>query len=349
MQALKPKKQAAIDVRRADLSQDRILLLSALESFLAAHRCEDRYEWLYLRGPFGPARVWLLTDGEQGSVAGVAALFPRLLLDGGKAINGCVFGDFCLAPAWRSLGPGLRLQKACIQELSRTALFAGYDFPSAGMMAIYQRLGYRSELEMVRMAKPLRMDRKVRERIRSAPAAAALSGFGNQFLQWKDELVRKKSDWQVAPESGPIGEEFTDLASRPAGPEGVRVLRTAAYVQWRFCEHPFRRYVILTARRKGKLCGYLVFTQDEGQTAIVDVFGEDKPEMVAALIQSAVDISRERGDETLNISLLRNHPWKKALSKMGFYEREAHPVMICAPEGSAMAKQWFLTDGDRES
>lgn len=346
---MKTKKPRATVERRADLGRDRSLLLAAIETFVGAQQGEVRYDWLYLRGPFGPARAWLLTEKEEGAVVGVAALFPRVLVDCGKTVSGCVLGDFGLAPAWRSLGPGLQLQKACLQELTSTAPVVGYDFPSAGMMAIYQRLGFRSQVELLRMAKPLRMDRKVRERVKNRAAAATLGGIGNRLLRWKDTVARRKTDWRIALQTGPIGEEFTDLASCSGGPKGVRVLRTAAYLQWRFCDHPFRRHVILTARRRGHLGGYLVCAQDEGQATIVDVLGEEQPDMLAALVQSAVEMGRERGDETLNISLPRGHPWTKMMGEMGFYEREARPVVICAADGSLAAKQWFLTDGDRES
>jgi len=149
VRALESIKFKTLVVQPAHLQRDRSLLLTTLKEYLGPPENEARFEWLYCRGPFGEARAWLLREGDGGTLVGMAAVFPRLLASNGEIVNGCVLGDFCLAPSWRTLGPGVQLQKECLRYLKNGTFVLGYDFPSAGMMVIYQRLGYRSEEELV--------------------------------------------------------------------------------------------------------------------------------------------------------------------------------------------------------
>jgi hypothetical protein len=336
-------------VRRADLNRDRSLLLETLDKHLGVQNGAARFDWLYLQGVYGEARAFLLDDEAQGAVAGVAALFPRQFRDNGNTLSGCVFGDFCLAPASRSLGPGLQLQRACLEELANGSLEAAYDFPSAGMQAIYRRLGHTPQAEMVRLARPLRVDRIVREHVSFAPLSAALAGIGNRVLQGKDVLARKTSKLSASMYDGEIGEEFADLANGLSAGPGLCVYRTAAYLRWRFCQHPCRRYRFITCRRGERLVAYLVFSAEADQIRIADICGEVDAASMAALVSAAVKVGRTFKSEALSVSLLKGHPWTESLKDLGFYERESRPVLLWATNRGASEKQWFLTDGDRES
>jgi hypothetical protein len=336
-------------VRRADLKRDRSLLLEVLDKHLRVPNGAARFDWLYLQGFYGEARAFLLDDDAQGAVVGVAALFPREFRDSGNTLHGCVLGDFCLAPTSRSLGPGLQLQRACLEELTTSSLAAAYDFPSAGMLVIYRRLGHTPQAEMVRLARPLRVDRKIREHVSFAPLGAALAGIGNKLLQGKDALTRKTSKLSASVYDGEIGEEFTELANGPGVRAGLCVHRAAAYLRWRYCQHPSRRYGFITCRRGERLVAYLVFSAEAGQICIADICGEVEAASMAALVSAAVKMGRTLKSETLSVSLLKGHPWTELLKDVGFYERESRPVLLWATNRGATSKQWFLTDGDRES
>lgn len=336
-------------VRFANLSTDRSSLLGVLNDYLDMPISADRFDWLYLRGAFGKARALLLTDDAQDRLVGAAALFPRSFVQNGKTIHGCVLGDFCLAPAWRSLGPGLQLQRACLQELSNSSFEVAYDFPSTGMQAIYKRLGCTPQAEMVRLARPLRVDQKIQERVRFAPLGGALAAIGNKLLQGKDALAMKMADNAASVHAGEIGEEFTELANRLGARPELSVYRTASYLRWRFREHPYRKYGFITLRRGEVLAAYLVYSTDANQLYIADIYGENEMASMAALINAIVEVGRKLKSETVSVSLLKGHPLVGLLKSLGFYEREVRQVLFCGPRQPVLSEQWFLTDGDRES
>ena len=108
------EKSARAEVQGADLGNDKSRLLLALEEYLGDTEGPKRFDWLYLENPYGLAKAWMLVQEGSEEVLGVAAIFPRPMRRGGKNTVGYVFGDFCLKPSWRSLGPGIQLQKACM-------------------------------------------------------------------------------------------------------------------------------------------------------------------------------------------------------------------------------------------
>lgn len=348
--AAKQEKIARCEVRCADLVKDKTDILSALEAYLGATENVKRFDWLYLAGPHGPAKCWLLIDTETQEVVGAAALFPRLVIKDGKEILGCVFGDFCLKPSWRSLGPGVQLQKACIQSLTDGTFAAGYDLPSAGMLAIYQRLGQRPASEMVRYAKPLRINRKVSERVPFPPAADVISGMGNELLKWKDALTRKRTDWTISLFEGNFGKEFDELSERCAtGSTENQILRGSSYLNWRFRKHPYKRYEFFTAKNGAELGGYLILDRSEGQMSVVDAQVAVDSSALPALLEAATQLGRKTGNDSLSFSLLNDDPLTILLREMGFHPRESRPVILCGKESADTETKWRLFDGDRES
>jgi len=339
------EKSARAAVQCADLAKDKPRVLVALEQYLGVTEGVKRFDWLYLENPYGLAKAWMLVQEGSQEVLGAAAIFPRPLLKGGKNTVGYVFGDFCLKPSWRSLGPGIQLQKACM--LSACAGEAlSYDMPSAGMLAIYKRIGQGIATEMVRYARPLRMNRKVSERLPFLAAAEAISSVGNELLRWRDILAEKRSSWAVSTMDGPFGNEFDDLNEHLAENVEVRVARSSAYLNWRFLGHPYRRPVVLVAKNGAKLGGFLILDQDQGQMSIIDVQSATDSSAIPGLLEAATKLARRAGSESLSFSLLKNDSLTVLLREIGFRPRESRPVVLF---GTSAENAWHLFDGDRES
>jgi hypothetical protein len=336
-----------------DLRKDRDVLVDFLTGNLSSSADGKRYDWLYTKCPFGPALAWFARDSDSGTIVGAAAAFPRRFQVGGSFALGWVLGDFCIRPDYRSLGPALKLQRVCLENGNgdRRPL---YDFPGSSMVAIYKRLGMEPTERLVRMAKPLRADRKVRERVKNPVLARGFSAAANKILAFGDRRMKNTGPWTLSLLQGPCAQAFNTLSQSAASSAGLWIDRTAEYLNWRYLQHPSCKYEILTAYRDGTLQGYLVFTNKDGNASIVDWFGLDNAEMLQALVKGAVILLRERGAMTLSASLLQSHPRVAQLKELGFRERESQPVILQSPtgalgSGSTTKPQWFLMDGDRES
>jgi hypothetical protein len=267
---------------------------------------------------------------------------------------GFVLGDFCIDQQHRSLGLALQLQRACIAQIDSLPLSLFYDFPSDRMMAIYRRMQIPDSGKMVRWAKPLRTDRKISKRVKSPLVAGFLAASINNLLKWKDSASLSSGAWTIANHEGLCGDEFTDLARSIGSRYGLCVERSAEYLNWRYLQHPLSRHGLLTARRGKELKGYVIFSHNEEDGKIVDLFGFSDTSMWTALVGRVVALLRDRGLATISFPALAANPWTGVFAKWGFRQREACPLVVHAAPVKTAASQssgdtWFLTDGDRES
>lgn len=341
-------------VRPADVHEERGTLAAFLSAHLSPDTNDSRYEWLYCMNPAGMARVWVACDAKTDAMIGISAAFPRRIRHREKEVRGYVLGDFCIHPDYRSLGPALALQRCTLQGLSNEGVGFVLDFPSTSMLAIYNRLRIEPRETSVRFAKPLRADRHVRNLIANKAAARILSAGANVALRLRDIGLSRSNAWTIVEETTQCGEEFT-LFSRLLAPRmGVCGDRSAEYLNWRFMQHPKRRYQLVTARKDGRLCGFLIYHRDGEDAAIVDLLAEED-RVVKAILIEAIAVLRRSGAHTVSAPFLKSHPGQEVLKDCGFQPRESTPVMTlslpwAANHGSGpSADRWYLTHGDRES
>jgi GNAT superfamily N-acetyltransferase len=343
-----------IVIRRADLTADREVLLDTLALYLNPRADARRFDWLYKDNPHGQAYVWLAIDTDSGMTVGSAAAFPRYLYTGAEKQLGWVLGDFCVNDQYRSLGPALQLQRACLAAVDSGSATFCYDFPSAGMMAVYKRLGIRPFASEFRLARPLRVDRKIRATVKSRIVAAGLTASGNFLLALGTGRSLKRGDLNVSFQQGKCGEEFSALAGEIAGRYGVCVHRSAEYLNWRYLANTYCHHELMTVRRNGKLLAYAVIGQVEDDGIIADLFGFDDAKIIRRLVEDVVALFRVRGVFTVNLPVLENHPWLRLLRSLGFKIREEKPMVVYTPKAEFKhdpleGMNWFFMHGDRDS
>lgn len=343
----------SIRIRLANFDSDRIALIKVLGRNLTTRSDQQRFSWLYKDSPFGVAQTWVATDAENGEIVGAGAAFPRKVHFDGKDTLGLVLGDFCMDEKYRSVGPSLQLQRACMNAISQGPFEFFYDFPSKGMAAIYNRLGIPPTEHLVRWAKPLRAEKKLERVLGSKGLARSLAPVADSFL--------RRRGWQgnegacaLQIHEGPCGEEFTKLDELLGKRSGMSIARTAEYLNWRYLSNPSCRYQLLTARKADTLLGYAVYTTSEKDPTLVDVHSTDDPGVIARLLHGAVEQLRALGAATVNLHAGSGHPWSRLFERAGFRRRESDPVVVQARQGSAvhaanLQKDWFLMYGDRDS
>jgi hypothetical protein len=341
----------AIRIRSADLDSDEVELKELIRRHLAPQSGEKRFHWLYRAGPYGPARAWLACDDTSGVVVGAAAAFPRKMYFDGIEQTGFVLGDFCLDQRYRSLGPALQLQRACLEEIAAFPGGVCYDLPSQTMMAVYRRLGINQTGSLIRWAKPLRIEHRIEAVVRSKAVAKPIGIVASWVLAqrgWKG----KNRSFEFLLHEGPCGEEFDALNERLRSQLGISTVRTAEYLNWRYLAHPQIRYEILKAWRAGELIGYAVFNQDLEYGTVADLCSSQEPTLNAHLLDAVVELLRRRHVTTVNMQAGDAHPWSTVFRRCGFRAREASPVIVYTsrpPAAPGRCANWYLMQGERES
>jgi hypothetical protein len=336
-----------VTVREADPRNEREDLLRFLRSNLTLDIDEQRLEWLYFANPHGRARVWVLEDKD--GLVGAGAAIPRRVQAFGSQVAGCIFGDFCILPTYRTIGPALQLQRACMQAVDSGWTRLAYDLPSASMMAVYRRLGIRERASLVRMAKPLRVNRQARKHVNSGALARLVYGTGNAALKASDRIRSRNLEVETTLSVQPFSEEFDELRKRVTPiTKNWCIERSSDYLNWRFWEHPKTRYSIWTTHQQNRLEAYAITHTRHQAVQIADFFGTDSPGILESLLMTVVERARATHALTLSAFVLSGHPWQARLEALGFYAREASPVVTYGEDFSGTSPAW-LTEGDRDS
>lgn len=345
----------SLSIRPAQLDTDRAALVALLRRELNPLYDTARFDWLYTHNPDGPAQVWVATDTATGAIVGTSAAFPRRMSLRGQAYTGWVLGDFCMHASYRSLGPALQLQRACLAAVDTGLIPFWYDFPSASMMAVYTRLRLTPFRQMLRLAKPLRVDRKLRQYIARPRLARGLSAVGNLLLRLRGPYIGNAGEITVTAASGAYDASFACLAHAGGRQGGVWLHHSSDYLNWRYLQSPSCRYECMTAHRQGRLVGYVVFTQTGEEATLIDLWSVDDGAVLRRLIHQVTLHVRQRGAVTVHASMLDLHPWMPVLQRLGFRVRDVSPmVLYLSPELEATRQTlgttpWFLMQGDRDS
>jgi len=338
----------AVYVREANLIDDQQILTDLASTYLNGDADEGRFRWLYRENPFGPARAWIACE-KDGDAVGMAAAFPRRMYRNGVVVSGCVLGDFCVSTGYRSLGPALQLQRACLADARSGEFALAYDFPNAAMLGIYRHLGVRPIGKLVRRVKVLRIDDKIERvfpvRILARPVASAV----NFLLALRDRKSSGPLGLDFCLEDTPCTSEYSELADKVGSSLGICTVRSAEYLNWRYRQHPRIKYEFLTARRGKEMLAYCTFTLSAGYVTIAELFGNMNDQVVTSLLQKLVALLRSRGVATVSVPVLSGDPRTRLLRKLGFWAREAVPVMGFGRGSTISGSQMFLMHGDRES
>lgn len=346
-----------LSVRKADLEVDKPAIIETLYHHLTPASNEERFEWLYTKNPFGPALAWLGFDEDNGTVFGVASAFPRRVFINGKIEDGWVLGDFCIHEQYRSLGPAIQLQRACLADIHGKKSGMWYDFPSSSMMAIYHRLRIPfSKISVLRLANPIRVDRKVHAYLKVPFLASGVTSIANFILKQRQRAKTfKRNDVTVEVYADDCGEEFTQLSFEICQKHEVCLERSSRYLNWRYVRNPLCRYELITARRGPSLRAYAVYRCTEEDVTVVDIFGYEDVTVIQSLLDYVTERSRAEGMMTLSIPLVENHPWRPLFQHIGFQVREASPFVhqilpgvADAAGNSGAGRKWFVVEGDRD-
>ena len=338
----------SVQLREADLVQDQPALIALARTHLAEMDA-DRFRWLYHENPFGQARAWLAFEGGTGTPIGMAALFPRMSFCDGAEVLGCVLGDFCVSPDYRSLGPALKLQRACLSAIESGQFAFCYDFPSRPMVAVYRHLGLEPRFTSVRMAKLLRTEEKVRQILPMRTLSRAVAKAADFALRLRDGEPPANKDEEYRLDEQPCSEKYLQLARRVGSSLGCCTFRSPEYLNWRYRRHPSLHYEFLTVSRGDELQAYCIFTVSQGRAHIVDLFGVADDQPLAGLIRRLVKLLRSRGASVVSLSALEGDPRTPLLRSLGFSNRDSAPVIGCGARLTNLGSPLLLMHGDRES
>jgi hypothetical protein len=341
-------------IREAHLGTDRDALISILTENLSGHGGEGHFDWLYQSNPEGTARAWLVEEDTGGPPIGVAAAFPRQVWVQGEKTVCWNLGDFAISSEFRSLGPALMLQRACISAVTDGQVPFAYDHPSCNMMPIYERIGFPATGRVTRYVRLLRLDEKVKGFWKEKLIGKGVIALGNLVLSLERGGSLQRGGYQAILLEDRFDSRFTDLDERVAPAMKVVGRRSAEYLNWRYRDNPLASYQAVAVEHDGRLLGYAVWKEKGKEATLMDLFGEQDAAVSEAILAGVIYTLKQRGIHSLSAPLLGTSPLVPILERWGFRGRESVPFVVSTPKQGRWdgivndENQWFLTPGDRD-
>jgi hypothetical protein len=292
----------------------------------------DHWQWQYARNPTGERRILIAVDERGGGrVAAQYAGIPVRMFDHGAVTIATQAVDSMVDPAYR-------------RGLKRPGLFAtlGAKWYAKWIHPDGDRLAYGIPVpQSWRIGNALLRYEIVRTQpiLYREPAAPISAGRG----------VSVRAVERPGPE---FGELFAKLAP------DLRYLATrdAAFLGWRFAEHPTFRYTILGAFEGSALRGYAVVRQGDwmvpNNTILADwlVAGGDL-DAGRALLQACEAIRVAGRSPLLSILIPDCNPWYRDLQVEGFLVAPSDYMTVVVSSSASYAphvlrRDWYHTLAD---
>jgi predicted N-acetyltransferase YhbS len=234
--------------------------------------------WQY-RCPGDHDRLSMLVARDDDQIVGVLGLIVLAFNNAGRRASGGWLATWTVAPAARERQAGLSLLRHMLAEPLE---FIGVLGVTETALRIYQALGFSIRESIPRWV-----------RVISDDALAKLLGERYSPCGEPSRRLPARGSLRISRWTEAHAERWEELWERRLAPRSIGVWRDAAYLRWRYLEHPRFTYTVQVAEdRDGSLRGMVVYRLidvrgAEGKVArIVDLHGD--AEAMTALVSDVV-------------------------------------------------------------
>jgi hypothetical protein len=338
-----------------DLTDDDLEWVSSLyEVCFSRPRSEAKWRWMYFC-PDRPAETLVTEIGGQPT-GFVGRLFFDVWIDGrrGKVSRG---GDFMVEPSFRRVD---REWTNAAASRGWERVDASYGFPAEHSFRVAARQGMpMAHLGTLPQWVRWVSGRAVHEDDRRIPSV--VGSLAVKALRARSALAVRRAARVVEKIDRDDFDEwrphFDELAERSRTFARFVLVRDAAYVRWRWIDHPSFDFSVLVARPddgSDAIDGYVVFAVFGRRGRIVDLLASDEPAALA-LVSRASEELEGAGVERIVFELNDERPWvSRAMRRLGFLPRGSGPNMTAearsdwVPGAVRERRSWYVTLADTD-
>ena len=316
----------------------------------------DFWRWLFRDNPAGPAPIYFADD--NGRLAGHYAIVPFRLRIQGREVVACQGLEAITHPDYRRQGIMLALARRAYADVVQEGVDLIYGFPNTSSVGGFlKHLEFDVPENLPVLVRPLDLPRLLVHQ-RGPGLLPRLAGPPGQW-GW-DRL------WPLRPDAAgvTVGEvaAFPDavdaLCQRVLAGIPNAVIRDRAFLDWRYCRHPLRRYRIYLAHRGEQLRGFCVSGRFDFKGleigVLLDLFGDvDDTAALAALGSRVLLDARAEGLPAMAAIGSADSPFRPVLRRLGFrYTARTFPLVVrvigggLEPAGVARGEDWYVSFGD---
>lgn len=322
------------EVRRARV-EDFEAIYDLVDEAFGRKRPRARFDWLYRRNPGGLARCWTVRERESRKLVSTVATWPWPLARGEACLPATLGGDAAVAPRWQRQGvPEVRRRVAKTHpDYRRTLSFSWPNVKTRGRQRKHGR--------DARVMGPLwRGERRL-----------------GHDARWPRRLGRFVP-WRAGTPVEPVRRfdaTLDPVTWRWMGSDGYWSPHDAAFLNWRYLEHPDLEYhAFCLPDARGTVRGYCVVGIDGPTATLMELAAPREPAAFRALADRAAATAREAGCDRVRFFATPRWAGWPPLRAAGFRDRSpGRWIMLrhesVQPSDSDRLALWQLLPGDNES
>jgi Acetyltransferase (GNAT) domain len=281
----------------------------------------DHWQWKFLGNPVG---FHLVCVAElNGDIVSHSASLPVRMKVGERTLLASQGVDLCTEPACRGRGLIGQTMECRNQMKDEHGVTLDFGFPNQAAYHLsmikqgFQDLGVRM-LQHRYIIDEEQFFRKVR-----FGSLKRLGYYSYQLLKRSLSPHVEAGGGITLDRERTFGPEFDDLYQRAAAGFDLIIARDHRYLNWRYADPRGGEFIIRTARKDGRLVGFVVHKQEEREGSnylnVVDaIIDPEFHDILSLLLLDAISMARDLGIETILCCLPENHPYEHQFADMGF-------------------------------
>jgi GNAT superfamily N-acetyltransferase len=317
---------------------DRAAVIDLLARGRPAHfrpTKEAIFDWQFHGNPDSDGSPPFLLGTVDGEIVAMNGFMPAKVRYRGAPARGSWSCDTYVSSSFRGQGFG----KELIRRVSSWApVMLGYGISDMSD-PIFDKQGW--ELQPTKLLFFYVSEPGLKGVFKDLATQAAARIRGLQGRAPRVEIARQDEDF---------GAELDELWARCAGGYSNAIERSSAYLNWKYRQHPVKKYAWYAAREGGRLRAILVGRHSRKASVLVDYCGPaDALDLMSGLVVEATADMAERG--TMRVQCETTHePLLAALSRSGFIGSRYRPRFRVRTDQPAdpPAEGWLLMPGDSD-
>jgi hypothetical protein len=313
------------------------------------------FDWQYLHNPQGKAVVVTVKDeNANDAIVGVNAFLPMTLMVNQSQITCLLSCNSIVDPNYRKKGIFTQLVSNIPEIFAQKKISFIYGIPNSNSSKIFTKNNFLEIGKLPLLVKPLKLSSYFGQPLSTIMKPFDIFWKPNKQIKSNVKLLDKKFE-----------SEFDDLITKSSHRLPIFHFRNKDYLQWRYMNHPTRRYHVFTLRSNSNLIGYVITREMEIHKKRVGVIVDflidaefKQKDVFLDLIYTALKSFWENGVSiaitTSKTGLIEN----EILRSSGFFtapsilKQEQLSFIISILDNNLISPQlkifdnWFITLGD---
>ncbi len=319
-------------------------------------------QWLAFHNPYANGEpTYFVVESPEGIVA-YHGRMPVSFLINGATQNSYYVHDLYVDPRCREKGMGFWLTRALAKHIEKSSpnFFCLFGMTPLNLQ-IHRRFNY-YECTIPGFAKPLNPQRELKRLLKFNGLVKLMNPLVSATLSGIDILLLGSRGRSVTVSRVErFDDAFSTLATTLSRQNGFSINKSAAYLNWKYIDRPYRREVIFAAYRNGNLSGYTIvspspYQKDTPVGILIDLMANPSDKAtVAALINAASKYCRQKGLHSLR-GVFSQPVLGKTLRRCLFFPTDGKAFMIGNLEKASVEndhlknlKNWHITLGESDT